>query len=215
MDKAIKKWKELGIVYAEFEFDCGGDSMGDTSITLYVKDGTVECEEVATYIDYQVYQNVQFYENSDGHYLGEHGTVHIELDDSSEDEDEHDLVFSKSSMSQFCESEQDTIQIPITKEESEYLREHVKDFQEDTYEHNLMEEDTSIFEYCKDFYKDVKLSKIEAGILEKIHNAIHSHTFENEPSEGEELNINSLDVDEGYLKFDINYSAYVERESSW
>ena len=69
-------WKELGIVRAEFEFQCGGDSMGDTEIHLYNNKGEkVDCPEIEDYIDNEVYNAVQFYEASGGHYQGEAGAV--------------------------------------------------------------------------------------------------------------------------------------------
>jgi len=79
-NEAIKLWKELNIDRCEMEFSCGGDSMNDTNFTLYDKeDNEVESEELADYFENQVYKEVEFYEVSDGHYMGEYGKVEITL----------------------------------------------------------------------------------------------------------------------------------------
>jgi hypothetical protein len=37
LQEAVQKWNELGINRAEFEFDCGGDSMNETTLNFYDK----------------------------------------------------------------------------------------------------------------------------------------------------------------------------------
>ena len=91
----IKLWKELGVDYVNFEFSCGGDSMNETSITIFDDKGSeIDCADIVTYIDDIIYSEVEFYEASDEHYLGESGIVKIRLN-----EDEEDLDYSKTSQS--------------------------------------------------------------------------------------------------------------------
>ena len=99
MEEAVEIWKREGIDRVEFDFSCGGDSMNDTELRFYK--GNKEIEEtwgLEAYFDDEVYENVEFYENSDGHYQGESGTVTITL---NEDEDEFD--YEKSSTEEWLE----------------------------------------------------------------------------------------------------------------
>ena len=85
MADAIQVWKENNLARAEFHFDCGGDSFNDWRFEFFNKDEEeVEVEFLGTYFENAVFDNVRFYENSDGHYVGEAGKVDIEL---SEDEE--------------------------------------------------------------------------------------------------------------------------------
>ena len=50
------------------------------------KNEEVDCPELEDYSDGEIYNQVEFYVNSDGHYQGESGVVRIELN-GEEDED--------------------------------------------------------------------------------------------------------------------------------
>ena len=85
IETIIAKWKSLNIKEAIMEFDCGGDSMNDTSWVLKNdKDEEVADTDLVSYLDTEVYKEVQFYENSDGHYIGEFGEVIVTLEDNGE-----------------------------------------------------------------------------------------------------------------------------------
>ena len=89
--EVIAKMRELGIARVEFEFTCGGDSMNDYDVTLYNKDEEqVNSASLRSYFEDETFNHVQFYEASDGHYMGEAGTVHIEFD-----EDGDEFLYSK------------------------------------------------------------------------------------------------------------------------
>lgn len=114
-------WRELGISYANYEFDCGGDSMGSTTLTLIGKDGEqISNQEIEDYIENEIYNRVEFYVNSDGHYQGEAGTVEITLD-----EDGEDFSYCKSSTSEWCESLTSEIQIELDEKEIAFIKERL------------------------------------------------------------------------------------------
>ena len=94
LQQMVALWKEKGITECSMEFDCGGDQMNDYTFTFYTKEGQVECEELDSYFDGEVYNNVEFYVNSDGHYMGENGYVYIRLDD-----DEESFTYTKDAQS--------------------------------------------------------------------------------------------------------------------
>ena len=67
-----------------------------------------------------IYRNVEFYEASDGHYIGESGNVEIRLN-----ENEEDLDYSKSSKSEWCEKITSEIQVLLTEKEVQFIKDKV------------------------------------------------------------------------------------------
>ncbi len=88
----VELWKKLGVSKCEASFMCGGDSMNEMSFTYFDKESEEIPEaksELDDYFDDVIYDKVDFYVNSDGHYMGENGVVHIELFE----DDENDLLY--------------------------------------------------------------------------------------------------------------------------
>ena len=118
----IDEWLENKISKAEFEFSCGGDSMNDTQIYLYDKEGkTVKNNNIEYFIDDEIYGRIRFYEASDGHYLGEFGKVIIVLN-----ENKTDFIFEKISSQEFNEEKSVTTLIDLTDLEKSFLSENIK-----------------------------------------------------------------------------------------
>lgn len=161
MEDIIKKWKEAKISYANFEFDCGGDSMNDTDLIFYDDNGNEinVSSEISSYFDDDIYNHVQFYVNSDGHYLGETGTVRITLNESGDD-----VEYSKSSMSQYSESFEETIQCPITKEQAEFITEYISGLSKNAW-------DTPHTDFKKDFILTEKHEKV----IQELHDLFYDH----------------------------------------
>ena len=126
--EAVSEWKKLGIESANMEFSCGGDSMNDYSFVFYTKNTTpggtenieVESEELVLFFDRQIFDDVEFYVNSDGHYIGESGNVIITLND-----DEDGFSYDKEAESEWSESYEETIYIKLSKEEIEFVKNKV------------------------------------------------------------------------------------------
>ena len=118
----IKKWKNAGVDHAKFEFSCGGDSMNETNLTFHDKDGNSINDEwgLEDYFNDEIYRKVEFYEASDGHYMGESGNVHIELN-----ENEDDFDYSKSSQSEWSERYTKAVDCPLTQEEYELFDKYI------------------------------------------------------------------------------------------
>jgi hypothetical protein len=122
----IQLWKENGIVKGDFEFQCGGDQMNDTTLTFYNEKGEeVECEELANYIDGEIYNQVEFYVNSDGHYQGESGNVYITLEEDEDEEDGATFVYDKESESEWNESFTEVGYCDLTPAEAEFVKDKI------------------------------------------------------------------------------------------
>lgn len=117
-------------------FSCGGDSMNDWHYVIETKDGKHyneedeelkgETKELRDYLDDDVFKKVEFYVNSDGHYIGEAGEVRITLDDESEeDEEEQDFLYQKDAESEWSESCSDKALFKLKKHYADFVREKV------------------------------------------------------------------------------------------
>lgn len=137
---AIQEWKRLGITSCSMPFSCGGDSMNDYSFEFY-KDGVgeIQSKELYNFFKDEVFRRVDFYENSDGHYIGEAGTVEITL--IEEDGEEPFFNYSKSAESEWHESVTKFVKLDLTEEEKAFLKSKVRrieggDDQETFYAYN-------------------------------------------------------------------------------
>lgn len=174
-EQAIALWNNNGIVRAEMEFYCGGDEMGDYSFVYFnADDEEVECCDLDDFFDKAVFDRVDFYVNSDGHYMGESGTVHIEL---NTDEEEIYFTYSKSAQSEWQETITNTLTIHLTDEQIAYLKEYVRSF-------NGGSDENPNFNYSKDFIMTDEHERIE----KEITTILNETTSDYEPETDNELN---------------------------
>lgn len=160
MENIIKRWKELNLENAVLDFNCGGDCMGDTTWYLKNKEGVdVNDEEIESWLDDEVYKQVEFYVNSDGHYQGEVGTVTVEL------ENDETFTFSKSSQSEWTENVQNDIFIELTNDEIDFINKNVSNI-------NGSNDSNLVFNYKSDFIMTDKLEEVSNGLSKKIDDAV-------------------------------------------
>jgi len=172
MEKEIVNlWKELNIDHVNFNFSCGGDSMNETDIEIFDKEGElVENQELVNYFDRVVYNRVDFYVNSDGHYMGESGTVEITLN-----EDEDDFYYSKNAQSEWSEHFTGQAIVTLTDEETAFVSEFVDNINGGG--------DGFTINYKKDFIVTDSQEKLVAELEEKINKV--AYDFEPENAQGE------------------------------
>jgi hypothetical protein len=172
MEQIIKLWKELGVTHINFDFTCGGDSMNDTTLNIHKGDEIIENETLSNYFDNEVYKKIDFYVNSDGHYMGESGNVLIELNN-----EEDDFDYMKSAQSEWCERITSDVEVELTDEEIEFVREFVRDI-------NGGESEDVNFNYKKDFIINQKRKELIDSIGKKVSSVCDDFTPELE-GEGE------------------------------
>lgn len=169
--RLTKEWVEKNISEAIFEFYCGGDSMGDTTLIIYDETGN-EINDKELSVGYYeilediVYDRVEFYEASDGHYMGESGKVHILYDEETES-----LVFNKDSESEFNEMLDATIDFVLTDDEYDYLNNYVSSFFSSNWEGDN-------FNYKKDFILTDEIKVKERKLMDNIHDAIGNEEYD-------------------------------------
>jgi hypothetical protein len=195
-NEAIALWKELGITTADMEFSCGGDSMNDYHFSFYNSENKeVQSGELESFFDDDVFKRVEFYVNSDGHYIGESGNVSIEL---SEDEENPDFVYYKNAQAEWSESFTDEVAVELTEKEVEFVRSKVL---------NLVgSQDGDAINYKGDCI----LNNEEEQISDTISQKISDHEFENAEGEVEEwFQYNTDEVDSDVLPKIVGNTLFV------
>jgi hypothetical protein len=204
---ALKLWRELKVDKVGFNFSCGGDSMNDTDISMFDKEGNIVLnDELESYFNDATYDNVQFYVNSDGHYQGESGVVYITL----YDDDADDFDYSKSSTSEWNESVESVIKMKLSKAEEKFITNKVFNI-------NGGEGNCTI-----NFKEDFILTDKEEKLLELLEEKIEQFTGDFCPEDIDEVDEwysfttnedgEELEVIDGELKIQIRnqYTAYKE-----
>jgi hypothetical protein len=200
---ALQKWKEHDVDRVHFVFSCGGDSMGDTSIEIYDKeDNIIEVDELTSYFEDAIYENVNFYEASDGHYMGEDGKVIITLDEDDEDE----FVYYKDSQEEWCETEVFSEKFVLTDEEVEFIDKYVSDI------NGSMDEIELNVNYKVDFVQTDELIEVETNLLKKINDYFdnYEHNLENVTDWNSiEVQGDTLDKDNKTIELEMSFQHYV------
>jgi hypothetical protein len=217
--EAVQKWKELGIDHADFEFNCGNDSMNDTILNFYDKKAkviTIGTNDLDSYFDNEVYKNVTFYEASDGHYQGEFGVVTIELDNESDNVEEHDFTYSKSSQAEYSENFVEVIHIKLTDEQVVFIEKNVSNM------NGGMDERTAI-NYKRDFIMTDDDERIETELKTLVDDKAENCEFEiaqGEPTDwyryttnGDNNDDEVLTIDNGHLKLSVTKEFTVYQDS--
>ena len=158
-DAVLKEFKNLNIEQANFEFYCGGDSMGDTTITAIDKNGDNVPLDSSFYtlLEDEVYNNCTFYDASDGHYMGEFGNVIITYN-----EEYDSLDFIKNASAEFCERFGGIESVPLTKEEYNFLNNYVSSI-------NFSSWDSENINYKTDFILTDEFENMQKTIFDKIY----------------------------------------------
>ena len=188
LQQMIALWKEKGITECSMEFNCGGDQMNDYTFTFHTKDGQVECAILESYFEGEVYNHIEFYVNSDGHYMGEAGYVYIELEGEGEDED---FTYRKDAESEWNETFTDVAYFPLTDDYKKFIENNVQSI--------VGGEDGEAINYKGDCI----LTDEEEQIAEKIQSDLHDFAgdlemsdAEGEPSDWFRFTTNALEDDD-------------------
>lgn len=209
-EEVIKLWKKLGVTSGEMEFYCGGDSMGDTYFTYNTENGgkldASGSDELTSYFEDAVYDNINFYECSDGHYMGESGTVFIELEDD-------EFSYTKSAQAEWSETVSGVILIQLTDEQAEFIKKNVSNI-------NGGSDETPQINYSRDFIMSDKLEEIEKSILELVNNKTQSFEpdWNGEPQDWYTYRTEEDDDfinEENQLVINIDNYEYVYTDSEW
>jgi hypothetical protein len=180
--------------------------MNDTSIEIYDKeDNIIEVPEISDYFDEAVYNNVDFYEASDGHYMGEDGKVIITLTD-----DEDGFDYCKDSQEEWCENELFTEKFVLTDEEVDFIDKYVADING-----NMSDGDYNV-NYKVDFVQTDELIELEQELVKKIENYFDNYDHKLEEVTGWntiEVQGDTLDKENKTIDLEMSFQHYVYKDS--
>ena len=211
----IKLWQDNNVEKCVMNFSCGGDSMNDTEFNLYDKDDNViQCQELTGYFENQVYNEVNFYEASDGHYQGEYGTVTITLEDDGDGE----LYFGydKQSNSEWSEQFTENVDVELTDEEVEFVKTKVLNI--------VGGDDGGVINYKEDCILTDEEEKVGEEMLVRLSTIADEHEFENKEGEpegwwnfrtGESEENNSIRLSGNTLTLSVSRNFLVIKEEEW
>lgn len=178
-EQAVNEWQTLGIDICEVDFNCGGDNMGDADFSFYLKNGKLTTEttqELEDYLFDLMMVKVEFYTNSNGTYIGEKGTVKIELE--TDDDNTLYFNFTKYSQSEYNETYNIIADVVLTGEEVEYFKNKIARV------FGGFEFETQI-SYNRDFIMSDADEKIEHDLIDKIE-SVAEETYPDEEGELED-----------------------------
>ena len=167
-------FKKHNIEEVCFEFYCGGDSMGDTTLMAVDYNGNnvdINIDDCQTLEDL-IYDNVEFYDASDGHYMGESGKVILKLD-----LEESDFEYMKESESEYCERYGGKAIVEITENEYNFIDKFVSNI-------NYSPWDSEQINYKTDFILTDEYESLQKSIFDKIFDTCNNAEFE-KPLEAE------------------------------
>ena len=209
VEVAVQQWKDNKVVKCEMEFSCGGDSMNDYEYHFYDSEGKeVEVPaELKDYIEDQSFKRVEFYVNSDGEYLGEFGTVYIELEDNEED-----FSFSKEASSEWSERFTEDVFVELDEAEEKFIKEKVSNINGNGYR-----------DYNVNYKIDCIVTEDEKDMLEELYDKIESicdnHEFADqyrgEPDEDFSFQTDDgegIEIKNGELKISLSRNFLVIKE---
>ncbi len=186
MNEIIELWKKLDITKGEFIFSCGGDSMNETEFKFWnSKNEEVEDSELENYFESEVYREVDFYEVSDGHYMGEFGTVIIVLE---EDDDEPYFSYDKESQSEYEERLSEVMKYELTDDEVKFITEKVQSI--------VGGEDGQAINYKGDCLLSDEEVELSEKLLDNLWNTAGDYEFENADGEPQEWFVFTTSIDE-------------------
>jgi hypothetical protein len=186
MNEIIELWKKLDITKGEFIFSCGGDSMNETEFRFWdSKNEEVEDSELENYFESEVYKEVDFYEVSDGHYMGEFGTVIIVLE---EDGDEPYFSYDKESQSEWEERLSEVMKYELTDDEVKFITEKVQSI--------VGGENGNAINYKGDCLLSDEEEKISEKLLDNLWNTADDYEFEGADGEPQEWFVFTTSIDE-------------------
>jgi hypothetical protein len=186
MNEIIELWKKLDITKGEFIFSCGGDSMNETEFKFWNSENKeVQDSELEGYFESQVYKEVDFYEVSDGHYMGEFGTVIIVLE---EDDDEPYFSYDKESQSEWEERLSEVMKYELTDDEVKFITEKVQSI--------VGGEDGQAVNYKGDCLLSDEEVELSEKLLDNLWNTAGDYEFENADGEPQEWFVFTTSIDE-------------------
>lgn len=198
----LELWKKYNVKYAEFEFSCGGDSMNDEVLRMYDKQNveiiypaSSELADLEQKIISSIYDNVNFYVNSDGHYIGEYGTVTVQLNE------DNIFEYIKNTTSEYVEENMESIDISDIILSYDDILKYISQISGNNHD--------CVITYSKDFILTEELKTKIANFKEALYNKYDNFI----PDITDDTNTERFDFFANDNKLNIFYSYIITQPS--
>jgi DNA repair exonuclease SbcCD nuclease subunit len=217
LPEMLEIWKNERIGRIVLQFSCGGDSMNDMTWEIYDADDNLKDQKsspnlirLVQYMENDVFQRVNFYDISDGHYMGEMGTVTITAEEDY-------FSYEKDAMMQFEEMFSDNVNIKLDNDEIQFLKDNVERIMWDN-------DNTEETIYSRDMILNENDMSLMTNVRSKIMEVINNHTIkipegDNEYAEYaeyceyESVIAENLNTESGVLQITFRERYHVDRPS--
>lgn len=184
----------------EWTYHAGGDSLNDYEHKYLLNGEEVTPLNPIEPTDY-ILDNVDIADASDGHYLGEFGTVHITLEDA-------ELTVSKDYQTEWSESYSEELSLEVSPEASKVF-ENIE-----TLQYELANSSLDDLDFKKDLFINNKIATIIENTVEEMVSVADEFTEQLSGEIEEYRTIHFKDCKDNILEFFLNYSIIETRHES-
>ena len=184
----------------EWTYHAGGDSLNDHEHKYLLNGEEVTPENPIDPTDY-ILDNIDIAEASDGHYLGEFGTVHVTLEDA-------ELSVYKDYQSEWSEPYTEELSLEVSPEAAKVL-ENIE-----TLRYELCNADLEELAFKKDLFVNNEIATIIENTVEEAVAVADDFTCQLSKEAEEYRNINFISCKDGVLNFSLDYSIIETRHES-
>lgn len=183
----------------EWTYHAGGDSLNDHEHKYLLNGEEVTLNNPIDPTDY-ILDNIDIAEASDGHYLGEFGTVHVTLEDA-------ELSVFKDYQSEWSQTYTEELSLEVSPEAAKVL-ENIE-----TLRYELCNADLEELEFKKDLFVNDEMATIIEDTVEEAVAVADNFVCSYEGVE-EYKTINFISCKDGVLNFSLDYSIIETRHES-
>ena len=184
----------------QWSYHAGGDSLNDYEHKYLLNGEEVTPENQIEPTDF-ILDNVDIADASDGHYMGEFGTVHITLEDG-------ELSIFKDYQSEWSESYTEELSLEVSLEAAKVF-ENIE-----TLQYELSNDTLEHLEFKKDLFINNEIATVIENTVDEAVDVADDFICQLFEDAEEYKTINFIDCKDGVLNFSLNYSIIETRHES-
>ena len=183
----------------EWTYHAGGDSLNDYDHVCFLNGEEVTLENPIDPTDY-ILDNIDIADASDGHYLGEFGTVHVTLEDG-------ELSIYKDYRSEWSESYTEELSLELSPEAAKVF-ENIE-----TLRYEVCNADLEELEFKKDLFVNDEIATVIEDTIDEAVDVADNFVCSYDNVE-EYKTINFINCKDNVLNFSLDYSIIETRHES-
>lgn len=184
----------------EWTYHAGGDSLNDYEHKYLLNGEEVTPENPIDPTDY-ILDNIDIADTSDGHYLGEFGTVHVTLEDA-------ELSVFKDYQSEWSQTYTEELSLELSPEAAKVF-ENIE-----TLRYEVCNADLEELAFKKDLFVNNEIATVIEDTVDEAVDVADDFTCQLSKETEEYKTINFISCKDGILNFSLDYSIIETRHES-